>query len=290
MANETRVPSVGPAGSHPSQQLSAATHQATASAVAAYRALRQEHGQNASYGFMDRMIELAQQRDVREITQAYSNTRSMLASFGERVEESVVQARRAGFEDMRQELFRMGVRQGLGPEGANRYAMPSAQAHLQQRHTALGRMRTAIQYEVGRQVRLAKSRGKEVRVLDLLTAAERALVTQDYRAERIARTETHIGYNQARYAMLRELGPRNGLVQRWTERIDDKGKALDNKVAPDSFAMHGIVSAPGGMFTIPNDDRIPAARHGKKIRFPPLRPNDRAVLTPALANQTPRGT
>ena len=90
--------------------------------------------------------------------------------------------------------------------------------------------------------------------------------------------------------MMRELGPRHGLRQRWTERINDQGKPLDNKVAPDSFAMHGIISDPGGMFIIPKDDRIQTEKQGKKIRFPPLRPNDRAVLTPVLGQNIRRGT
>ena len=270
--------------------MTASVAAATTTALAQYHQLRNQHADTASAPFMERLIELAQQRDVREVIQAFSNVRGMLSSYDQHVEQSVVRARTDGFEDMRQEMFKLGVRNGIGPEGANRYALPSPAPQLALRRTALSSMSRAIRDEVGKAVRLVKSRGKEVRVLELLSAAERALRSQDYRAERIARTESMWGYNQSRYAMMRELGPANGLVQRWTEMIDDKGKPLDKKVAPDSFAMHGLVSSPGGMFTIPSDARIPAAKHGKRIKFPPMRPNDRAVLTPALLRTVQRGT
>jgi len=262
----------------------------TRSAVAKYRELIQAHSANASYSFMERAMEIAEQQDVRRIIQAYSAFRDVRTSFAASVEESVLAARRAGFEDMRQELFRLGIREGIGPEGSRRYALPSTEQHAAQRARAIARMERATEAAVGRAVRLRKSRGKEVRILDLLAAADGALMGEVYRAERIARTETQIGYNQARYSMMRELGPRHGLRQRWTERINDQGKPLDNKVAPDSFAMHGIISDPGGMFIIPKDDRIQTEKQGKKIRFPPLRPNDRAVLTPVLGQNIRRGT
>ena len=116
----------------------------TRAVVARYRELIQAHSANASYGFMERAMEIAEQQDVRRIIQAYTSFRDVRTSFAEAVESATLEARRAGFEDMRQELFRLGIREGIGPEGSRRYALPSTEQHAAQRARAIARIERRI--------------------------------------------------------------------------------------------------------------------------------------------------
>lgn len=101
--------------------------------------------------------------------------------------------------------------------------------------------------------------------------------------ERVVRTETAFAYNAAADAAIGELAAtgRRGMLKRWTELVDDAtGRPIDNRVAPDSMAMHGQVTAPGAVFTMPSDERVSSKMYGRTWAYPPNRPNDRAVVIP----------
>lgn len=103
-----------------------------------------------------------------------------------------------------------------------------------------------------------------------------------WRGERIARTETAWAASSVAADGIRELhGEVPDLRMRWSEHVDDfTGQPMDDRVAPDSMVMHGQVAAPGGVFTMPRDDRVDARLWGLSWEFPPLRPNAREVLSP----------
>jgi hypothetical protein len=102
-----------------------------------------------------------------------------------------------------------------------------------------------------------------------------------WQAERIARTETAWALNQGSadavaYAASDEMPD---MLLRWNEHVDDvTGAPYDNRVAPDSMAMHGQAVRPGEQFVMPIDERVAAVRWGMKYSFPPNRPMDRAVV------------
>ena len=112
--------------------------------------------------------------------------------------------------------------------------------------------------------------------------------------ERIVRTEMSWAFNATHAdgieASAEELPE---LRQRWEEHCDDSGNPLDDRVAVDSLAMHGQVAHAGGSFTMPEDSpiadkrgntEVPASLVGLSWDFPPNRPNDRAVLSPWMAD------
>jgi hypothetical protein len=117
-----------------------------------------------------------------------------------------------------------------------------------------------------------------------------------WEAERIARTETAWAYSAASADAIDEadqlmrVGGEDGVYMRWSEHISDEtGLAYDDRVAADSFAMHGQVSAPGQSFVMPPYNGVDSRRWGMTFEFPPNRPNDRAALTPWRAHWGVRG-
>jgi hypothetical protein len=123
----------------------------------------------------------------------------------------------------------------------------------------------------------------QTRPADLVVAAGELMDGQAWRLDRLVRTEASYGYNLAQAAALQAF-PRDGdalVWGRWTERVDDaSGAPLDKRVALDSLVLHGQVTRPGGVFTMPDDHRTPTGMAGKTWAHPPNRPNDRAVLLP----------
>jgi len=117
---------------------------------------------------------------------------------------------------------------------------------------------------------------------ELRARIEAVMETQRYKLERIARTETAFAFNAAQHEGIQVLAARHPDVRkRWTELVDDAtGAPLDNRVAPDSLALHGQLARPGGVFTMPNDSRVSPRIQGKTYTFPPNRPNDRATILP----------
>jgi hypothetical protein len=116
----------------------------------------------------------------------------------------------------------------------------------------------------------------------LIVLAGELLDQQDWRVKRLVATETSYAYNLAQAAALRAYptDPGDLLWGRWQERVDDlTGRPLDKQVAPDSLVLHGQVTRPGGVFTMPNDPRA-GRLAGRSWAHPPNRPHDRAVLVP----------
>jgi hypothetical protein len=83
------------------------------------------------------------------------------------------------------------------------------------------------------------------------------------------------------------------LMQLWQENCDDDGEPLDDRVGVDSLAMHMQVAQPGGSFFMPATSPVADAKGKTDVHsslvglswdFPPNRPNDRAVLSPWMAD------
>ena len=99
--------------------------------------------------------------------------------------------------------------------------------------------------------------------------------------DRISVTEAAYGFNAARNAVLRQWGlTERAMMKRWTEKIDDRGRPLDNRVAMDSVVLHAQVARPDGEFTMPEDNRVDAKWWGRSWAFPPNRARDRSCVTP----------
>lgn len=97
-----------------------------------------------------------------------------------------------------------------------------------------------------------------------------------------AETHAAAAYNGAQEDSIRATARgMPDLRKRWTELIDDRtGLPYDNRVATDSFVLHGQVALPDRLFVMPADPRVSAKLHGKTWPHPPNRPHDRSVLTP----------
>ena len=103
-----------------------------------------------------------------------------------------------------------------------------------------------------------------------------------WRAERIVRTETAWAANSVTAdGVASAAQDLPGMMLRWTELIDDTtGRPFDDRVAADSFVMHGQLARPGGVFTMPVDERVASDQWGKTWNFPPNRPQDRSSALP----------
>lgn len=117
---------------------------------------------------------------------------------------------------------------------------------------------------------------------DAMDRVSDALLKAKWKVDRISRTESAFGFNAALYdgvsGSARELPE---LGYRWTEHVYDlSGQPMDDRVASDSLALHGQVASANGIYTMPADARVRPSMWGETYRFPPNRPNDRAVLVP----------
>jgi len=113
--------------------------------------------------------------------------------------------------------------------------------------------------------------------------------TEWWQAERVVRTESIFAINSTQHAGIVEVASDLGdMYIRWVEHVDDSSfMPLDDRVGEDSIAMHGQVVLPGSMFVFPSTmpDGSPVPKEcdryvGESIAFPPLRPNDRATISP----------
>jgi hypothetical protein len=117
-----------------------------------------------------------------------------------------------------------------------------------------------------------------------------AVAGEWWRAERIVRTETAWAFSASTADGIEALADEMpDLWQRWSEHVDDAtGAPLDDRVAVDSLAMHGQITRPGGLFTMPSaapdGQPVPDALVGRTWAYPPDRPNGREVLTPWRPN------
>jgi len=112
-----------------------------------------------------------------------------------------------------------------------------------------------------------------------------------WQAERIVRTETLWAANSTQADGLEASAEVfDDLHMRWEEYVDDStGQPLDERVDDDSLAMHGQIIRPGGQFYFPDSyidrsDPKVAKRlerfRGQSWAFPPMRPQDRATVSP----------
>lgn len=115
-----------------------------------------------------------------------------------------------------------------------------------------------------------------------------------WRAERIVRTEqswaAHLTIAEGIKSSREALGVE--LEMRWTELVSDAGHPLDDRVGADSVALHGQVTPPGGVFTMPDgarsvviknrfgESRVSEDMIGQSWAHPPNRPNDRSSVVP----------
>lgn len=116
-----------------------------------------------------------------------------------------------------------------------------------------------------------------------------------WQGERIVRTELAYAFNQsARDGVAESSIEIPELMMRWEENCSDEGEPLDDRVATDSISMHGQVASPGQAFTMPSgpapfpdgdgSTKVYQGLIGLSWDFPPNRPNDRAVLSPWMAD------
>jgi len=117
---------------------------------------------------------------------------------------------------------------------------------------------------------------------DATTTVTKLIANERWRAERIVRTEVMHAYNAAHERGLAEAARTiPSLYGRWTENVSDAtGSGFDNRVAADSFALHGQIARPGALFTMPPSNTVRTVLWGSRYSAPPNRPNDRATLTP----------
>lgn len=100
-----------------------------------------------------------------------------------------------------------------------------------------------------------------------------------WKAEQIVRTEWSWAYNATHADGIAEVAKDvDDIYSRWVEHVTDDGVPLDARVGADSIVLHGQVTRPGELFTMPNDARVSTKLWGKQWAFPPDRPNDRAVI------------
>lgn len=115
-------------------------------------------------------------------------------------------------------------------------------------------------------------------------AVERIVDTADVgwaRGEMIVRTETAWAYNATHADGFKAAAEEmNDLMMRWVEHVDDDGEPMDDRVGPDSIAMHGQLATPGMPFRMPDDPEVDDSLQGGMWFHPPNRPNDRAVIAP----------
>ena len=111
-----------------------------------------------------------------------------------------------------------------------------------------------------------------------------------WQAERVARTECAYGCNVTHSDGIKEIAKEDpGLLQQWCEFCGPDGQPLDDRVAVDSIALHGEVTDPGGVFTMPatapfpdakGRTQVPISLVGKTWAVPPCRPNGRETILP----------
>jgi len=111
-----------------------------------------------------------------------------------------------------------------------------------------------------------------------------------WQAERICRTETAWASSVAHIDGIVEVAKDDPeIMQQWIEFCGPDGRPLDDRVGVDSIAMHGQVTKPGGVFTMPATAPYPDAKGntkvsdslvGKSWAAPPCRPNGRETVAP----------
>lgn len=116
-----------------------------------------------------------------------------------------------------------------------------------------------------------------------------AAAAEWWQGERIVRTETSWAINSTNADGISEAAEvLPDIKKRWTEHVDDDTlQPLDDRVAPDSLAMHGQVTDADGAFRFPDaepgdvgDKEATRLASAGPWFAPPNRPNDRATIQP----------
>lgn len=186
-----------------------------------------------------------------------------------------------GLRDLLRDLHRLGVTGTPldDPEEYERHRL--GLTPQRQRLVVRARTRYERALQDALRVSLNEALHKKQTVGESISQAHTVVSGRSGSVQRIFLTENSAAYNASRQSALRVAVRANPHIQqRWTELIDGQGKPLDKRVAQDSFAMHGTVVPVGKPFIIPSDPRIAPVLHGKRVFYPPMRPNDRACLQP----------
>lgn len=261
---------------HPSERLEVLASQTADALLVKHRAAMEEFYEALAerMGSPDATIDPRKAQELRDfIRRTVPAYRPTLLGF---VREAVEAASARGLQDLRVELVSLGFQEEVSsPRRGSKERGPL-------RDKSFTRWSRDLQARMNKILHEADSGKAEVVHAELVRAGERT----EWRIRRLAETEAMDAYNAAREDVLSRMGGYPRLRLRWVERIDDRtGLPLDARVAPDSFAMHGLQTRPGQPFTIPNDRRIDPKLRGRKVRHPPLRPHDRAVVEPVLATR-----
>jgi hypothetical protein len=199
----------------------------------------------------------------------------------ERLSSTERAVREAGLRDLVQELARHGEHEHpLHDEVTFRRSTgrATAQQTLWKRR-AISRWLGASRRDTEQALRGAVARQETVQ--QTIHLASESSAARAGSIDRISETESIRAYNVARERGLYVVNKhRPGLYKRWTERVDDSGRPLDNRVGLDSIALHGQLALPGEAFVMPADARVESRFMGKSWAYPPNRPYDRAVVSP----------
>lgn len=163
---------------------------------------------------------------------------------------------------------------------------------LQQNVTSMKRYGASLVTKMQNQLAMALATGASNH--EAIEALAKTADVEWYRAERIVRTEqswaAHLSIAEGIKSSREALGVE--LEMRWTELVSEDGHPLDDRVGADSVAMHGQVTPPGGMFTMPasarlvvihnryGESRVDPNMIGQSWGHPPNRPNDRSTVVP----------
>jgi len=153
-----------------------------------------------------------------------------------------------------------------------------------QEATLRAQMVAALEQDINQSilVRLSKIPRDAAKVADIIAEAGLGLDDSWWKIERVVRTRTADIFNEAQADAIGELSVQFPSIQmRWTELVDEvTGAPLDRRVGRDSLALHGQLTPPGHLFTMPEDPRAPPKMVGQSWIHPPNRANDRAVCAP----------
>ena len=159
---------------------------------------------------------------------------------------------------------------------------------MQMHQTSMARYGAAVVQKVEGQLALSLIQGESPQ--EAIDGVAEAIDGEWWQGERIVRTETAYAFNATHADGIAESAEElPELKMRWEEHCDAAGQPLDDRVGVDSIAMHGQVTGPGDVFTMPatapfpdknGNTEVPDSLVGEEWEFPPNRPNDRSVLAP----------
>ena len=169
--------------------------------------------------------------------------------------------------------------EGRSPALADRVRMEQRRGRLRELRasTRAALREQVVQINTSFQVHLQRASSGGMTRNETVDALEGVAEGQSWRIERLTRNRAAMAYNAAQLdgidALVEEFPDVYG---RWVEHVDDSTwQPMDDRVAPDSLALHGQVQPPGEMFVMPAG----GPGEGSWVH-PPNRPNDRAIIMP----------